>query len=49
MSDWDERYGGGEYTTAELSPLLALQSRLGLAGRALDLVCGSGRHAIYPG
>jgi len=47
MPDWDERYRGGEHTTAEPSPLI----RTAIAGRppghALDLACGAGRHAIY--
>jgi tellurite methyltransferase len=47
MADWDERYSRGEHIIAEPMPLLARVAE-GLApGRALDLACGPGRHAIF--
>lgn len=47
MPDWDERYRGGEHTTAEPSPLLRAAIAGRPPGRALDLACGAGRNAIY--
>ncbi|MDQ3806214.1 MAG: methyltransferase domain-containing protein [Acidobacteriota bacterium] len=52
MADWDERYGRGDYATLEPSPLLARAVEIyegGEAGggRALDLACGAGRHALF--
>lgn len=47
MADWDERYGRGEHIIIEPMPLLVRIAE-GLApGRALDLACGPGRHAIF--
>jgi len=46
MPDWDERYRSGEHTTKELSPLLIKIIKELQPGRALDLACGVGRHAI---
>lgn len=44
---WDERYLRGEHTTQEPSPLLIKANRELAPGRALDIACGVGRHAIY--
>jgi tellurite methyltransferase len=47
MTDWDERYRQGEHTHDEPHPLvLQFVSRLS-SGRALDIACGAGRHAIW--
>ncbi|HEX8653300.1 MAG TPA: methyltransferase domain-containing protein [Pyrinomonadaceae bacterium] len=47
MADWDERYSLGEHATSEPSRLLVRVAR-GLApGRALDIACGAGRHAVF--
>ena len=48
MADWDERYSRGDYATLEPSPLLARAVEwCGRdAGRALDVACGAGRHAL---
>ena len=47
MADWDERYRRGEHATTEPSRLLVRAAR-GLApGRALDIACGTGRHAVF--
>lgn len=47
MPNWDERYRSGEHTTKEPSPLLIKAAKDLTPGRALDLACGVGRHAIY--
>jgi SAM-dependent methyltransferase len=47
MPDWDERYRSGEHTTKEPSPLLRKAIENLKTGRALDIACGVGRHAIY--
>ncbi len=44
---WDERYLRGEHTTKEPSPLLIKAIKDLKPGRALDIACGAGRHAIY--
>ncbi len=47
MADWDERYRRGDHIMAEPLPLL-VRVASGLApGRALDLACGPGRHALF--
>jgi tellurite methyltransferase len=44
---WDERYAGGKYSSAAPHKLLiSLVAKL-KAGKALDLACGTGRHAIF--
>ncbi len=45
MGRWDERYSRGENLSAEPHPLIVEYASP--AGRALDLACGVGRHAIY--
>ena len=47
MPNWDERYRSGEHITKESSPLLIKAIKDLKPGRALDLACGVGRHAIY--
>jgi tellurite methyltransferase len=47
MPDWDERYRRGEYTTEEPTPLLPRAIQNLKPGRALDVACGTGRHAIF--
>jgi SAM-dependent methyltransferase len=47
MANWDERYGSGEHTTKEPSPLLRTAISNLTPGRALDIACGVGRHAIF--
>jgi SAM-dependent methyltransferase len=44
---WDERYAGGKYTSAEPHKLLVSLVKDLKPGRALDLACGAGRHAIF--
>ena len=47
MADWNERYSRGEHLTKEPMPLL-VRAISGLKpGRALDLACGKGRHALF--
>lgn len=43
---WDARYGAGSHPASEPVPLLAEALRQARPGRALDLACGRGRHAI---
>src|SRR5215813_6673820 len=47
MPNWDERYRSGEHATKEPSPLLIKVIKDLQPGRALDIACGVGRHAIY--
>lgn len=47
MTDWDERYGRGEHVIREPMPLLVRTANELHPGRALDLACGTGRHAIF--
>ena len=47
MPDWDERYGRGDYSSAEPSHLLRRAVPALKPGRALDVACGVGRHAIF--
>src|SRR5262245_2306726 len=47
MTDWDERYKRGEYGSQDPHSVL-IRFGLGLSpGRALDVACGIGRHAIW--
>ncbi len=43
---WDERYRNGEHSIKEPSPLLRTAIASLKPGRALDIACGVGRHAI---
>lgn len=47
MSDWDERYLRGEHVTSEPHRLLARVTENSAPGCALDIACGTGRHAIH--
>ncbi|HEV2912083.1 MAG TPA: methyltransferase domain-containing protein [Pyrinomonadaceae bacterium] len=47
MADWDERYSHGEHIIAEPMPILVGLARQLEPGRALDLACGPGRHALF--
>ncbi len=47
MPDWDKRYRNGEHATKEPSPLLRTAIKSLKPGRALDVACGVGRHAIF--
>lgn len=47
MPDWDERYRSGEHNTPDPAPLLIKAIKDLPPGRALDIACGVGRHAIY--
>jgi SAM-dependent methyltransferase len=47
MPNWDERYRSGEHTIKEPSPLLRMAIENIEPGRALDIACGVGRHAIF--
>lgn len=47
MADWDERYSRGEHIITEPLPLLVHIAEGLTPGRALDLACGPGRHAIF--
>ena len=45
-TDWDQRYRSGEHNIKEPSPLLRTAIESLKPGRALDIACGAGRHAI---
>ncbi len=47
VADWNERYSRGEHIIAEPMPLLVRVASELQPGRALDLACGMGRHAIF--
>ena len=47
IAKWDQRYLRGEHTTKEPSPLLRTAIESLKPGRALDIACGVGRHAIF--
>jgi tellurite methyltransferase len=47
MVDWDGRYSRGEHIIAEPLPLLVRVAEQLAPGRALDLACGPGRHALF--
>ena len=47
MADWDERYRSGESANDEPHPLVVEFASKLEPGRALDVACGPGRHAIW--
>lgn len=47
MESWDERYACGKYSSAEPHKLLVKLAEHFQPGKALDLACGTGRHAIF--
>jgi SAM-dependent methyltransferase len=47
VADWNERYSRGEHIIKEPMPLLVRVAETLKPGRALDLACGAGRHAIF--
>ena len=52
MKDWNERYRRGEHMLRDPLPLLVeseerIAEAAGHRGRALDLACGTGRHALF--
>jgi tellurite methyltransferase len=44
---WDERYRKGEHAGDEPHPLIVDFASKLVPGRALDVACGTGRHAIW--
>jgi tellurite methyltransferase len=44
---WDERYRSGEHLGDTPAPLVAQAIEKLPPGRALDLACGAGRHALF--
>lgn len=47
MADWDERYRRGEHAGSGPSRLLVRAVETLPPGRALDIACGAGRHAVF--
>lgn len=48
IAKWDARYAAGDLApSAEASQLLRIAVAGALPGRALDLACGAGRHAVW--
>jgi SAM-dependent methyltransferase len=47
MADWDKRYREGERTNDEPHPLVTEFASKWPPGRALDIACGAGRHALW--
>jgi tellurite methyltransferase len=47
VADWDERYRQGEHAAREPHRLLVRVAESLAPGRALDVACGVGRHAIF--
>ncbi len=47
MTKWDERYKQGEHLNGEPHPLVVEFAAKLKPGRALDVACGLGRHALY--
>lgn len=47
MADWNERYRRGDHASREPTPLLRRAIENLSPGRALDIACGLGRHAIF--
>lgn len=47
MSTWDERYRRGEHADNLPHPLVVRFAAQLPPGRALDVACGAGRHALH--
>ena len=47
LLSWDERYAAGRYGDAAPHRLLVSLVETMAAGKALDLACGAGRHAVF--
>jgi SAM-dependent methyltransferase len=47
VADWNERYSKGEHINREPQALLVRVAEKLKPGRALDVACGAGRHAIF--
>jgi len=47
MTDWDKRYRAGEHINDEPHLLIPRSAVKFQPGRALDLACGPGRHALW--
>ena len=47
MTDWDRRYREGEHTNEMPHPLVTQFASGITSGRALDMACGTGRHALW--
>ncbi len=47
MTKWDERYKQGEHLNDKPHPLVMEFAAKLKPGRALDMACGVGRHALY--
>jgi tellurite methyltransferase len=46
QNNWHERYRRGEHGNDEPHPLVIRAASLSAPGRALDVACGAGRHAL---
>jgi tellurite methyltransferase len=44
---WDDRYRSGEMGDKPAEPLLSVAAASATVGEALDVACGSGRHAVW--
>jgi SAM-dependent methyltransferase len=47
MNRWDERYSRGEHVSDSPHPLVVRFASQFRPGRALDVACGTGRHALH--
>ena len=47
MNRWDKRYSRGEHANNQPHPLVVRFASQPEPGRALDIACGTGRHALY--
>src|SRR5688572_1048013 len=47
MTDWDDCYDNGEHGSDDPHPVITRFAAKFVAGRALDLACGPGRHSLW--
>src|SRR5262245_66612173 len=47
MTNWDNRYRAGEHINDQPHPLITKFASKLSSGRALDIACGTGRHALW--